>query len=151
MRVLGWSRSGRTVEGVETVALDFLLERSDFVSIHVALTPETRGLLGRDALGRMRRGAVLVNTARGGIVDEVAVAQRLESGDLAAAAFDVFEDEPVTPDNPLLTAPNTVLTPHVGSATIATRVRMADLCVENLLAGLDGAPMPHCANADRLA
>jgi glyoxylate reductase len=149
MRVLGWTRSGRAVPGVETVALEELLERSDFVSIHVASTPETRDLVSTAAFARMRPGAVLVNAARGGVVDEDALVAALASGRLAAAALDVFETEPLDPGSPLFDAPNLVLTPHIGSASIATRTRMADLAVKNLLAGLEGRPLPHCANPAR--
>jgi glyoxylate reductase len=148
MRVLGWSRSRRAVAGVERVPLGELLERSDFVSVHVAQTPETIGLLGAEAIARMRPGAILVNTARGGIVDESALAAALHAGRLAAAALDVFAQEPLPPGHPLLAAPNLVVTPHIGSATVATRTRMADLAVENLLAGLAGRPMPRCANPE---
>jgi glyoxylate reductase len=151
MRVLGWSQSRRAVPGVEGVELSALLERSDFVSIHVALAPETRGLIDSAAFDRMRPGAILVNTARGGVVDETALAAALRSGRLAAAALDVYASEPIDPASPLLGAPNLVLTPHIGSASIATRTRMADLAVENLLAGLEGRPLPHCANPTREA
>jgi glyoxylate reductase len=150
MRVLGWSRSAREVEGVLRRDLAELLGSSDFVSLHVALTPETRGLIGASELARMRREAVLVNTARGGLVDEAALAEALERGALAGAALDVFETEPLDAGSPLLRAPNLVLAPHIGSASIATRARMADLAVENLLAGLEGRPMPHCANPGAL-
>jgi glyoxylate reductase len=150
MRLLGWSRTRRALPGVEFVALDALLERSDFVSVHLALTQETRGLLGPRALGRMRRGAILVNTARGGIVDEAALADALRSGTLAGAALDVFAREPLPLASPLLGAPNLILTPHLGSATVATRARMAELAVDNLLAGLARQPMPHCANPEAL-
>jgi glyoxylate reductase len=146
MRVLGWNRTPRALPGVETVTLDALLERSDFVSVHVALAPETRGLLGPAAFARMRPGAVLVNVARGGIVDEDALAAALASGRLAAAALDVFEREPLPASSPLLAAPNLVLAPHLGSATHTTRTRMADLAVANLRAGLAGERLPHCAN-----
>jgi glyoxylate reductase len=146
MRVLGWNRSARALPGVESVPLPELLGGSDFVSVHLALTPETRGLLDATALARMRPGAVLVNVARGGIVDEGALAQALASGRLAAAALDVFEREPLPAGSPLLAAPNLVLTPHIGSASLRTRARMADLAVRNLLAGLAGEPMPACAN-----
>lgn len=148
MRVLGWSRGGRPVTGVEGVSLVELLEGADFVSVHVALTPETLGLLDRQALARMRPGAILVNSARGGIVDEEALVEGLRSGRIAAAALDVFEREPLNPKSPLLEAPNLTLTPHIGSASVATRTRMADLAVDNLLAGLAGRPMPRCANPE---
>lgn len=152
MRVVGWSRSSHTsLEGVERVALDALLAGSDFVSVHVALAPETRGLLDAAAIARMRPGAILVNSARGGIVDEAALVQALERGRLAGAALDVFEREPLPRDSPLLRAPNLVLTPHIGSATAATRERMADLAVDNLIAGLEGRPLRHCAPSPGLS
>ena len=146
MRVVGWTRSGREVSGVESVALDELLRRSDFVSLHVALAAGTRDLLGAERIRSMKPGAVLVNTARGGLVDEPALAAALESGHLAAAALDVFEHEPLSSESPLLRAPNLVLAPHIGSASVTTRRRMAALAVENLLAGLAGEPLPHQAN-----
>jgi glyoxylate reductase len=148
MRVLGWNRTPRPVPNVELFPLGELLERSHFVSVHVALTGETRGLLGASALARMRPGAYLVNVARGGIVDEDALAAALASGRLAGAALDVFATEPLPATSPLLAAPNLVLTPHVGSASVRTRTRMADLAVANLLAGLRGERMPHCANPE---
>jgi glyoxylate reductase len=145
MQVLAWNRSGRSHPGVERVALDELLRRSDFVSIHVARTPETLGLLGPDEIAACKPGAVLVNAARGGIVDEDALAKALASGHLFAAALDVFAEEPLDPMSPLRRAPNLVLAPHIGSASMATRLRMAALAVENLIAGLQGDPMPHQA------
>ena len=150
MRVLGWSRSRRRVAGVEPAGLAELLARRDFVSVHVALAPQTRGLLGARELARMRPGAILVNTARGGIVDEAALARALRSGRLGGAALDVFAREPLPRSSPLLGAPNLVLTPHIGSASVATRARMAELAVENLLAGLAGRPLPRCANPEAL-
>lgn len=152
MRVLGWSRTRRPLgdlaDLVTWAELPELLAASDFVSVHVARTPETRGLLDRAALDRMKVGAVLVNTARGGIVDEAALAAALASGRLAAAGLDVFEREPIEPGSPLLSLQNVVLTPHVGSASEATRERMGRLAVANLRAALAGERMPHCANPD---
>lgn len=145
MRVLAWTRSGRSESGVDLVSFDELLAESDFLSVHIAATSETLGLLDSDALARVRPGAILVNTARGGIVEEEALVAALVDGRLAAAALDVYAREPLSPDSPLLTAPNLILTPHIGSASIATRARMADLAVDNLLAGLAGRPLPHCA------
>jgi glyoxylate reductase len=136
MRILAWNRTPRAVEGVEGVALSELLALSDFVTLHVAYSPETRGLLDAAALAQMKRGAILVNTARGGLVDERALARALESGELGAAALDVFEEEPLPAESPLLRAPNLVMAPHIGSASIRTRRRMATLAVENLLSGL---------------
>jgi glyoxylate reductase len=148
MRVLGWNRTPRPVDGIEAVSLPELLAGSDFLSVHVALVPETRGLLDAAALARLRPGAVLVNVARGGIVDEAALAAALASGRLGGAALDVFASEPLPASSPLLAAPNLVLTPHIGSASVRTRVRMAELAVENVLTGLRGERMPHCANPE---
>ena len=139
--VLHTSRSG----GIE---LGELLERSDFVTVHTPLTEETRGLIGTEALRRMKPTAYLVNTARGPIVDSDALRTALEQDEIAGAALDVTDPEPLPADHPLLGAPNLVVIPHLGSATHATRERMADMAVENMLAGLDGERMPYCANPD---
>jgi glyoxylate reductase len=149
MRVLGWSRSGRSVPGVEARELDALLTEADFVSVHVALCDDTRGLIDARRLALMKSDAVLVNTARGGIVDEAALADALAHGRLAAAGLDVFETEPVAGESPLIGLPNVVLTPHIGSATLTTRARMADMAAANALAALAGsacpvAPTPRC-------
>lgn len=146
MRVLAWSRTERDVPGVEGVSLDELLLRSDFVSVHVALNDDTRMLLDAEKIALMKPGAVLVNTARGGIVDEAALAEALTTGHLYAAGIDVFEQEPVPLDNPLLPLSNVVVAPHLASATTRTRAKMADMAVENALAALRGEPMVHCVN-----
>ncbi len=148
MAVLGFNRSERNVPGVENVTLEELLLCSDFVSVHVPLNEETRHLINADRIATMKPGAVLVNTARGGIVDEVALARALAKGDLYAAAIDVFEQEPVEQDNPLLALPNVVVTPHIGSATTLARARMADLAVDNTIAALAGQAMPFCVNPE---
>jgi glyoxylate reductase len=136
MDVLVHSRSSGT-------SLDELLERSDFVSLHCPLTPETRHLIDAGALAKMKPTAILVNTARGPIVDQAALATALHAEAIAGAALDVTEPEPLPADDPLLTAPNLIVVPHVGSATHSAREKMADLAVDNLLAALDGRPMPH--------
>ena len=148
MRVLGWTRSGRAVPGVTAVSLPQLLQRSDFVSVHVALGRDTRGLLDAAAIAAMKPGAVLINAARGGIVDEAALAGALARGDLFAAGIDVFAQEPIAADNPLLALPNVVVVPHIGSATEQTRARMAALAADNMIAALQGRPMPHCVNPE---
>jgi glyoxylate reductase len=146
MRVISWTPSGREVPGVDSVSLDELLLRSDFVSVHLALAQQTRNLLDAKRIATMKPGAVLVNTARGGIVDESALAAALDSGHLYAAGLDVFECEPVAMDNPLLQHPRVVVVPHIGSATTLTRARMVDIAVSNATAALQGLPMPHCVN-----
>jgi len=124
---------------VTRVALDDLFAASDFVSLHCPLTPETRHLVNADRLAHMRPGSVLVNTARGGCVDEAALADALDGGPLGAAGLDVFEDEPrVHPG--LLARENVVLAPHIGSADRPTREAMARIAVDNVLAVLAGRP-----------
>ena len=140
-----------TTRGSGGVPLDELLERSDFVTLHCPLTPQTRGLIAAEALRRMKPTAYLVNTARGPVVDTAALAGALRAGELAGAALDVTDPEPLPGDHPLLDAPNLLVVPHIASATHATRGRMADIAVDNLLAGLAGEPMPHCVNAESLA
>ena len=128
------------------VPLDELLERSDFVTLHCPLTPETRGLIGAEALRRMKPTSYLVNTARGPVVDTDALAAALRAGEIAGAALDVTDPEPLPGDHPLLDAPNLLVVPHVASATLASRGKMADMAVDNLLAGLAGEPMPNSVN-----
>jgi glyoxylate reductase len=155
--IVGWGRIGQAVarraEGFGTIVvhssrssgipLEELLERADFVSLHTPLTPATRHLIDAAALGRMKPTALLVNTARGGVVDQDALRDALHAGTIAGAALDVTDPEPLPADHPLLDAPNLLVVPHVGSATVRTRARMADLAVDNLLAALAGRPMPH--------
>jgi glyoxylate reductase len=139
MEILYTSRSGG-------VSLEELLERSDFVSLHCPLTPETHHLIDEAALARMKPTALLVNTARGPIVDTGALLRALQDRAIGGAALDVTDPEPLPADHPLLEAPNLLVVPHIGSATVRTRHRMTEIAVENLLAGLAGEPMPHQAN-----
>ncbi len=148
MSVISWTPSEREMPGVESVSIDDLLLRSDFVSVHLALTSTTYDFINADKIATMKPGAVLVNTARGGIVNELALAQALNSGHLYAAGLDVFESEPVAIDNPLLQHPRVVVAPHIGSATTVTRAKMVELAVRNAVAGLGGRRMPHCANPE---
>ena len=121
------------------------LRRADFVSLHTPLTPDTRHLIDAEALAAMKPTAVLVNTARGPIVDKVALADALHEGRLGAAALDVTDPEPLPPVDPLLAAPNLLVVPHIASATKTARAAMADRAVDNLLAALDGRAMPYPA------
>ena len=137
-----------SVAGRDRDELEAVLGRSDFVTLHCPLTPETRGLIDERALRAMRPTAFLVNTARGPIVDQAALGTALREGWIAGAALDVTDPEPLPADDPLLAAPNLLVLPHLGSATHRTREAMATLAVDNLLAGLAGEPMPHCVNPD---
>jgi len=122
------------------VDLQAMLPHCDFLTIHVPLTPATRGLIGRDALARLKPGAYLVNCARGGIVDEVALVEALRSGHLAGAAIDVFADEPPPPDHPLLHLPTVIPTPHIAGQTEDSLRRMALLVADEVLRVLRGEP-----------
>jgi glyoxylate reductase len=139
MEVLHTSRRS---EDPTATSLDELLERSDFVSLHVPLTPDTHHLIDARALARMKRTAHLINTGRGGLVDQDALREALSQRTLAGAALDVTDPEPLPVDDPLLDSPNLFVVPHIGSATRTARAAMADRAVDNLLAGLAGDPLP---------
>jgi lactate dehydrogenase-like 2-hydroxyacid dehydrogenase len=128
--------------------LNELLARSDFVSLHVNLTPETRGLISTDALRRMKPTAVLVNTSRGPVVDQLALHAALRDGQIFAAALDVTDPEPIAPDDPLLELDNCLVVPHIASASRATRAKMAEMAAANLLAGLRGERLPTPVNPE---
>ena len=137
--------AGRTTAG-GGLPLEQLLRASDIVSLHVPLTPETEVLIGEREMRMMKSTAYLINTARGGIIDQPALIRALHEGRIAGAGLDVAAVEPIVANDPLLAAPNCVLLPHIGSATLATRSRMADMAVDNCLAGLRGEPLPNCIN-----
>jgi glyoxylate reductase len=157
--IVGWGRIGQAMArrgeafGMEVIhssrssglPLGELLEQADFVSLHTPLTPDTRHLIGREELRRMKPTAYLINSARGPVVDQAALRDALVAGEIAGAALDVTDPEPLPGDDPLLTAPNLLVVPHIGSATVRTRSRMADMAVDNLLAALAGREMPHRA------
>ena len=152
MKVLYYSRrpvaQEMSTRGWETRSLPALLSDSDFVTIHVPLTTETRHLIGARQLAQMRRTAIMINTARGPIVDESALVAALQQGTIAGAGLDVFEDEPrIHPD--LASLKQVVLLPHLGSATMAARVQMGMICLTNIEAVLAGKPAPHQVNTDR--
>jgi glyoxylate reductase len=129
--------------GATYATLPELLRRADFVTLNVPLTPETRGMIGRDELAQMKPTAFLINAARGGVVDHAALAEALAQGQIAGAALDVTEPEPLPRDHPLLKLDNVIIAPHLGSATRQTRQRMAEMSVNNLLAGLHGEELPN--------
>lgn len=143
-KVLAYSRTAKQElvdAGVQYVSLDELLAQSDFVSLHVPLTEATRGLINADAIAKMKQGAVLLNTARGPVVDSAALAEALNAGKLAGAGIDVFEGEPpIAEDHPLCSAKNTVLTPHVAFASREALETRADIVFANIEKWLNGAP-----------
>ena len=139
--VYAWSRTQKDIEGVTWTDLDTLLSTCDIVSLHVPLTEETRGLINAEKLSLMKPSAVLINTARGPVVDSAALADALNEGRLAGACIDVFDTEPPLPsDTPLLQAKNLTASPHIGFATKEAFLKRAHLVFENIRAFLDGSP-----------
>jgi glyoxylate reductase len=157
--IVGYGRIGQAVArrasgfGMEIlhtpeVELDELLAGSDFVSLHTPLKESTRGLIGGRELASMQPHALLINTARGEIVDTDALIDALHAGTIGGAALDVTDPEPLPADHPLLDAPGVTVVPHIGSASERTRAAMGEMAVDNLLAALAGDRMPYCANPD---
>jgi phosphoglycerate dehydrogenase-like enzyme len=124
-----------------------VLETSDFVSLHTVLRPETRHMIDAPAIARMKPGAILINTSRGPIVDQEALADALRSGHLFGAGLDVTDPEPLRADHPLVGLPNCLIVPHIASASERTRDRMAEKAARNLVAGLRGEPLPDPVTA----
>lgn len=147
MRVL-YHDPGKTPEhgALPAASLDELLAESDFVSIHTPLTEQTRHLVDARFLAKMKPTAILVNTARGGVLNQVALYDALVAKRIFAAALDVTDPEPLPMDSPLLTLENCLIAPHIASASARTRDEMSRLAAENLLAGLRGERLPHCVN-----
>ncbi len=144
MQVVSHTRTPKQDREVQFVGLDALLGMSDVVSLHCPLTEATERLINADRLSLMKRGALLINTARGPLLDEAAVAAALHSGKLGGAGLDVLSTEPPAPDNPLLSAPNCIITPHLAWATRASRERMLKESARNVKAFLDGTPIHVC-------
>ncbi len=130
----------------EYVSLEELLERSDYISLHCPLTPQTRGLIGETELRRMKATAILINTARGPVVQSAALERALREGWIAGAGLDVTDPEPLPASHPLAALPNCVITPHIASGSVKTRAKMTDITVDNLLAGLRGECPTFCVN-----
>lgn len=152
MRILYTSRSRKPdIEAdldAQFCSLDYLLRESDFVTLHAPLTDDTRRIINGQTIRAMKPTAILINTGRGPLVDQVALYEALKDGVIAAAALDVTDPEPMTADDPLLTLPNVIVTPHIASASVATRSRMAMLAAENLLAALRGEVPEHAVNPE---
>jgi glyoxylate reductase len=146
MQVLYHSPNAEPAYGAQAVDLDTLLRESDFVSINVPLTEKTRHLVNAEFLAKMKPTAVLVNTARGGVLDQTALYNALKSNQIFAAALDVTDPEPLPMDSPLLELKNCIIVPHLGSASYKTRNMMSKLAAENLIAGLKGERLPNCVN-----
>jgi glyoxylate reductase len=139
-------KSSEEIAGAKAVSLKRLLAISDFVSLHVPLTRETRHLIGAKEFASMKRGAIVINTARGAVVDQKALYRSLKSGKLGGAGLDVTDPEPIAPNDPLLKLPNVVITPHIGSASYSSRYKMAQIATDNIIAVLNGRKPPFCAN-----
>ena len=152
MKVVYFNRNRAENEnGAELVgSLNELLETSDFVTLHCPLTPETNGLIGTEQLKRMQSHAALINTARGPVVNTDALTDALRSGEIAYAALDVTDPEPIQTDHPLLGMENVTLLPHIASATVGTRLKMSQMTVDNILAALRGELPPNCVNSDQI-
>lgn len=134
--------------GVSYVEMDTLLSESDFISIHTDLNASTRQLFNAAAFSKMKPSAILINSARGPIIDPNALYDALSSGQIRAAALDVTDPEPIRMDSPLLTLPNCLIVPHIASATIATRGKMAEIAAKNLIAGVKGERLPAPVNPE---
>jgi glyoxylate reductase len=132
--------------GAQYVDLNTLLRESDFVSLHTVLSEETYHLMNEDRLRLMKPSAILINTARGPVVDPAALYRALTNGTIAYAALDVTEPEPIGPNDPLLTLDNIIIAPHIASASFQTRNKMATMAAANLIAGLKGEHLPNCVN-----
>jgi glyoxylate reductase len=150
MRVLFYDpTAGAEAEGLygaSSASFEEVLDQADFLSIHVPLTPQTRHFIGAPEFRRMKPTCVLVNTARGPVVDSRALYRALRDGEIAAAAMDVTEPEPILMDDPLLTLDNCLILPHIASSSVATRGKMGSMAADNLLAGLQGRLLPNCVN-----
>jgi glyoxylate reductase len=156
MKVLYYDEIRRSEEEERQLSVEYipdlakLLSRADFISVHVPLVPQTHHLIGAAEFALMKPTTVFINTSRGPVVDQRALYEALKSGQIFAAAIDVTEVEPISPDDPLLTLDNIIITPHIASASFTTRGKMALMAAENLLAGLCGETPPNCVNPEAL-
>ena len=148
MRVIYYDPTSQPAYGAQPVDLDALVRESDFVSVHVPLTEKTKHLVNAEFLAKMKPNSILVNTSRGGVVDQVALYGVLKAKRIFAAALDVTDPEPLPTDNPLLELENCLIVPHLGSASQHTRDMMSLLAAQNLIAGLKGERLPNCVNPE---
>jgi len=130
------------------VDLDELLSSSDFICLHIPLTPNTKDLIGKEEFKKMKPNAIIINAARGPVINTDALLQALQTNQILAAGLDVTDPEPLPPDHPLYQLPNCFITPHIGSATVNTRRVMAGIAIRNLEAGIQGRPLPYCVNPE---
>jgi len=148
MKILGYDKYPNTRKaeemGIKYVGLSTLLKESDFITLHVTLTLETERLMGRKEFEVMKKGAVVVNTSQGKVIDERALVDALKSGKISYAGLDVFEKEPPDKDNPLFKLDNAVLSPHIGFHTVEAKKRCTDICIDNVLKFLEGHPQNTC-------
>lgn len=154
MKVLYYDVAQREPEEEKSLGFEYvpsltaLLSRADFITLHVSLTPETHYLISTAEFGAMKPTAILINTSRGPVIDQKALYQALKSRRIFAAALDVTEVEPISMDDPLLTLDNIIIAPHIASASVATRTKMATMAAANLVAGLKGEIPPNCVNPE---
>jgi glyoxylate reductase len=146
MKIVALGRHVGSPKGLVELSMAALLAQADFISVHLPLTPDTRGMFGRREFALMKPGAILINTARGAIVDQRALVTALRSGHLGGAALDVTDPEPINRADEILTMPNVIVTPHIGSASIEARSAMAELAVDNILDAIGGKLPRRCAN-----
>ncbi len=148
MRIIFYGPTADPLPGMTKVDLDTLYRESDFISLHTPLTPETRHMINTEAFDKMKTTAVLVNTARGEVVDQDALYDALKNHKIFAAGIDVTDPEPLPMDSPLLTLDNIIICPHIASGSRSTRENMANIAAQNLLAGLRGEPLPYPVNPE---
>lgn len=141
MKVIAYTSKTELPEGISRVDMDSLFRESDVISLHCPLTKDTQNLVNRDRLKQMKPTAILINTSRGLVIDEQAVADALNDGTITAFGCDVLSSEPPKADNPLLTARNSFITPHIAWATVQARKRLVDICTENIEAFINGSPI----------
>jgi D-3-phosphoglycerate dehydrogenase len=148
MQILGYDKYPNLKKaeeiGMKYVDLYTLLKESDFVTLHVTLTSETEGLIGKKEIEAMKKGAVIINTSQGKVIDEKALIDALKSGKLSYAGLDVFEEEPPAKDDPLFKLDNTILSPHIGFHTVEAAKRCTDICIDNVVKFLGGHSQNVC-------